>query len=65
MVNEELSLADGAIRGWDRRNGYYYQLLTSLAKHYKFNLEMPFARLPKKIQQTLLHGGNEFIDFIT
>ncbi len=48
VVNEELSLADGAIRGWDRRNVYYYQLLTSLAKHYKFDLEMPFETFAKK-----------------
>lgn len=63
VVNEDLSLADGAIRGWDRRNQYYFQLLTSLAKHYKFDLEVPFKKLSKKVQQVLLHGGTESIKF--
>lgn len=63
IVNKELSLADGAIRGWDRRNLYYYQLLKSLAKHYQFNLETPFQRLPKKFQTILLEGGSEPIRF--
>lgn len=63
VVKSELSLADGAIRGWDRRNVHYYQILKSLAKHYKFDLEIPFARLSKKIQNVLLHGGNESIRF--
>lgn len=63
VVNMDVSLADGAIRGWDRRNQYYYQILTSLAKHYKFDLEVPFKRLPKKIQNVLLHGGNEPVRF--
>ncbi len=63
VVNPALSLADGAIRGWDRRNLYYYQILTSLAKHYKFDLETPFIRLTKKIQQILLYGGSEPVRF--
>ncbi|RDI48711.1 excinuclease ABC subunit UvrA [Aquicella lusitana] len=63
VVNPQLSLADGAIRGWDRRNTYYYQLLSALAKHYKFDLEIPFARLPKKIQNVLLYGGGEPVRF--
>ncbi len=63
IINPELSLADGAIRGWDRRNMYYYQMLTTLAKHYKFDLETRFARLPKKIQTILLYGGSEPIRF--
>ncbi len=63
IVNLKLSLADGAIRGWDRRNLYYYQMLTSLAKHYKFDIDIPFARLPKKIQQIILYGSNEIIRF--
>lgn len=63
IVNQDLSLADGAIRGWDRRNLYYYQILKSLAKHYKFDLETPFKRLSKKVQQALLHGGDELIRF--
>ncbi|EKD74301.1 MAG: hypothetical protein ACD_45C00005G0006 [uncultured bacterium] len=64
ITNPTLSLADGAIRGWDRRNGYYFQLLSSLAKHYKFNMEHPFSLLPKKIQHVILHGsGDELIQF--
>lgn len=64
ITNQSLSLADGAIRGWDRRTGYYYQLLSSLAKHYKFNMEHPFSLLPKKIQNMVLYGsGNELIKF--
>lgn len=63
VVNNDLSIADGAIRGWDRRNNYYYQMLTSLAKYYKFDLEVPFKRLPKKIQQVLLYGSNDLVKF--
>lgn len=63
IVNEGLSLADGAIRGWDRRNQYYFQILTSLAKHYKFNLEVPYSKLSKKVQQVLLHGGTDKVQF--
>lgn len=63
IVNNTLSLEDGAIRGWDKRNIYYHQLLKSLAKHYKFSLSVAFGRLPKKIQQILLHGTNEVVRF--
>ncbi len=63
VVNEEMSIADGAIRGWDRRNVYYFQLLSSIAQHYGFDLEAPFKKLPKKIQQMLLHGSKETIKF--
>src|SRR5579872_1175215 len=64
ITNQNSSLAEGAIRGWDRRTGYYYQLLSSLAKHYKFNMEHPFSLLPKKIQHMILYGsGNEIIKF--
>jgi excinuclease ABC subunit A len=59
-----LSLAGGAIRGWDRRNAYYFQLIQSLARHYDFDIETPWAQLPKKIQDVLLHGsGAELIAF--
>jgi len=62
--NPDISLAGGAIRGWDRRNAYYYQLITSLAKHYRFDPEVPWSELPKKIQDVLLYGsGNEVITF--
>lgn len=55
--NPEISLAGGAIRGWDRRNGYYYQIICSLAKHYDFNPQAPFYKLPKKIQAIILYGS--------
>lgn len=62
--NPELSLAGGAIRGWDRRNLYYFSLLVSLANHYKFNIEAPYKKLPEKIRQILMHGsGKEKIHF--
>ena len=54
-----LPLPAGAIRGWDRRNAFYFQMLESLAKHYKFDLEKPFESLPKKIRDIILHGSGE------
>jgi excinuclease ABC subunit A len=60
----ELSLAGGAIRGWDRRNSYYYQLIKSLSEHYSFDPEIPFNELPDTIQQVVLYGsGQEKITF--
>ncbi|MCZ2405713.1 MAG: excinuclease ABC subunit UvrA [Burkholderiales bacterium] len=59
-----LSLAGGAIKGWDRRNGYYFALLQSLAAHYGFDIEAPFEQLPPSVQHTVLHGsGSEDIPF--
>ena len=59
-----LSLASGAIKGWDRRNGYYFALIESLAKHYKFSVEAPFESLPAPVQHAVLHGsGDEDIKF--
>ena len=55
----ELSLAGGAIKGWDRRNVYYFSLVDSLAKHYKFNPDVPFQELAPPIRQVLLHGSGE------
>jgi len=64
VVHPELSLAAGAIRGWDRRTVYYFQLLTSLATHYKFDIDTPFMELPAKVQQVILYGsGDEEIEF--
>jgi excinuclease ABC subunit A len=54
-----LSLASGAIKGWDRRNGYYFSMLESVAKHYKFNIELPYEELAPRIQQIVLHGSGE------
>ncbi len=62
--NPEISLAGGAIRGWDRRNAYYYQIICSLAEHYGFDPEIPFSQIPKKIQGIILYGsGSEKISF--
>ncbi|MBD3652526.1 excinuclease ABC subunit UvrA [Kangiella sp.] len=64
ITNEDISLAGGAIRGWDRRNVYYFHMLQSLAKHYKFDVEAPWSSLPKKIQDVVLYGsGKTQIDF--
>ena len=54
-----LSLASGAIKGWDRRNAYYFTMLESLAKHYQFNIDTPFEALDAAIQQVLLYGSGE------
>ncbi len=60
----QLSLASGAIKGWDRRNQFYFQMLQGLAKHAGFDLERPFARLPERVQQLVLYGsGDEKIPF--
>jgi excinuclease ABC subunit A len=60
-----LSLASGAVKGWDRRNSYTHSLLESVAKHYGFDIETPFDQLTKKQQQTLLLGsGSDDIEFI-
>jgi excinuclease ABC subunit A len=59
-----LSLAGGAIKSWDRKNAYYYALITAMAKHYKFDPETPWEQLTKKAQQVMLFGsGNEEIEF--
>ncbi|MCF6226393.1 MAG: excinuclease ABC subunit UvrA [Xanthomonadales bacterium] len=64
VKNPHLSLAGGAVRGWDRRNAYYFQLIQSLANHYKFDLELPFEELPERIQHIVLFGsGDEEIRF--
>ena len=55
----QLSLARGAIKGWDRRNQFYFQMLQSLAKHYGFDLDTPFEELPERVQQVVLHGSGE------
>jgi excinuclease ABC subunit A len=54
-----LSLASGAIKGWDRRNGYYFSMLESLAKHYKFDIDKPFESLPSEVQNAILQGSGE------
>jgi excinuclease ABC subunit A len=64
VANPHLSLAGGAVRGWDRRNAYYFQLIQSLARHTKFDIEAPFESLPARIRALVLEGsGEEQIDF--
>ena len=64
VQNESISLAGGAVKGWDRRNFYYYQMLTSLAKHYKFDIETPYEDFPQKIKDIVMNGsGKEEIEF--
>ena len=58
-----LSLAGGAIKGWDRRNQFYFQMLTSLGTHYGFEVEAPFERLPQDVQRIVLYGSKERIPF--
>jgi excinuclease ABC subunit A len=59
VVNPGLSLAGGAVRGWDRRNAYYFQLIQSLARHYRFDIETPWHELPEAVQHVLLWGSGE------
>ncbi|ALN85214.1 excinuclease ABC subunit A [Lysobacter capsici] len=64
VVHPELSLSAGAVRGWDRRNAYYFQLIQSLAKHYKFNVDTPWQALTATQQKAVLYGsGDEQISF--
>ncbi|EGR2704576.1 TPA: excinuclease ABC subunit UvrA [Vibrio parahaemolyticus] len=64
IQDDSLSLAQGAIRGWDQKNYYYFQMLTSLADHYRFDLHAPFNSLPKKTQDVILKGsGRTEIEF--
>ncbi|MDO9890259.1 excinuclease ABC subunit UvrA, partial [Glaesserella parasuis] len=64
VQNPDMSLASGAIKGWDRRSFYYFGLLKSVAKHYDFDIEMPFNQLPKKIQNIILNGSKDEIEFV-
>ncbi|EHD7113624.1 excinuclease ABC subunit UvrA [Vibrio cholerae] len=64
IQDANLSLAQGAIRGWDQKNFYYFQMLTALAEHYDFDVHTPFNKLSKKIQDIILHGsGRSEIEF--
>jgi excinuclease ABC subunit A len=65
VVLPELSLASGAIKGWDKRNQFYFQMLNALADHYGFSVDQPFEDLSEKVQNIVLHGsGQESIEFI-
>ncbi len=64
IVDDNLTIGEGAIRRWDRRNSYYFQLLNSLGEHYDFDMDTPWKKLPKKIQEVIMHGsGTEKITF--
>ncbi|MUK77438.1 excinuclease ABC subunit UvrA [Aliivibrio fischeri] len=64
VLDDKLSIAEGAIKGWDQKNYYYFQMLGSLAKHYGFDLFAPFKSISKKFQNIILNGsGNEEIEF--
>ncbi len=64
VSNSVLSLAGGAVRGWDRRNAYYFQIIRSLARHYDFDVDTPFKELPEAVRDVILYGsGNEVIEF--
>lgn len=64
VKDKTLSLPGGAITGWDRRNDFYFQMLESLARHYKFKLDQPFEKLPKRVRDVILYGsGDESITF--
>ncbi len=63
VVHPELSLPSGAVRGWDRRNAYYYQMLEALAAHFDFDLNAPFEELPERVRDVVLHGsGDEVVE---
>jgi excinuclease ABC subunit A len=64
VSSTSVSLAGGAVRGWDRRNAYYFQIIQALAKHYAFDVDTPFEKLPKKVRNIVLYGsGDEIIEF--
>lgn len=64
ITDKDTSLSEGAIRGWDKRNIYYFSLLEALASHYSFDVDTPWKKLPKKIQNAILNGsGKEEIAF--
>jgi len=64
VSSPQLSCAGGAVRGWDRRNAHYFQMIQSLAAHYKFDIEAPFESLTEELQDIILYGsGEEEIDF--
>jgi len=64
VSSTSVSLAGGAVRGWDRRNAYYFQIIQALAKHYGFDVDTPFEELPRKVRDIVLYGsGEEIIEF--
>jgi len=64
VSNPHVSLAGGAVRGWDRRNAYYFQIIKALSAHYGFDIEIPFEELSEKHRNIILYGsGDEIIEF--
>ncbi len=63
IINPDISLANGAIKGWDKRSSYYFNQLKTTAKYYKFDIEQPFSSFSKKIQNIILNGSKDEIDF--
>ena len=64
VSNPQLSLAGGAVRGWDRRNAYYFQIIRSLSRHYGFDVDTPFEELPEAVRNVVLFGSDgEVIEF--
>ena len=64
VTDASLSLPGGALRGWDRRNAYYFQMIQALGRHYGFELDLPFAELPERVRDVILYGsGSEPIEF--
>ncbi|MDG2077957.1 MAG: excinuclease ABC subunit UvrA, partial [Pseudomonadales bacterium] len=63
VQHPDASLSEGAIRGWDKRSIYYFQLLTSLAAHFGFDIDKPFEKLSKQHRDVLLHGCDEEVTF--
>jgi excinuclease ABC subunit A len=64
VSSTHVSLAGGAVRGWDRRNAYYFQIIQALSRHYEFDVDTPFEDLPTRIKNIVLHGsGDEIIEF--
>jgi excinuclease ABC subunit A len=63
VAHPELSLASGAIKGWDKRNQFYFQMLNSLGAHFKFDVERPFEKLPENVREVVLYGTKEKIPF--
>jgi excinuclease ABC subunit A len=59
VTHPQLSLAGGAIRGWDRRNAYYFQMIQALAAHYRFDIETPWQKLGEKVRQVVLYGSGK------
>ncbi|MEI7542963.1 MAG: excinuclease ABC subunit UvrA, partial [bacterium] len=63
VINEELSITEGALKPWGNHDGYYWHLVSGLAEHFKFSLQTPFKKLPDKIKKIILHGTDEKIKY--